>query len=145
MKPLLIGELAAEEPSQDRGKNFQITEGFRALRKTNKDINLFNSNQFFLLHLAHIISVESIGWFTVFYFGNSWIPTIITALLLATSQAQAGRLQHDYGHLSIYKKSMWNYILHKFIIGHLKGASANRWEPSPLPAPRQTCSTRIRM
>ena len=86
MKPLLIGELAAEEPSQDRGKNFQITEGFRALRKTAEDMNLFKSNQFFfLLHLAHIISMESIGWFTIFYFGSSWIPTIITALLLATS------------------------------------------------------------
>ncbi|XP_043735854.1 acyl-CoA 6-desaturase-like [Cervus elaphus] len=128
MKPLLIGELATEEPSQDRGKNFQITEDFWALRKTAEDMNLFKSNQFFLLHLAHIISMESIGWFTVFYFGNSWIPTIITAFLLATSQAQAGWLQHDYGHLSVYKKSMWNHIVHKFIIGHLKGASANWWK-----------------
>ncbi|CAI9155343.1 unnamed protein product [Rangifer tarandus platyrhynchus] len=91
-------------------------------------MNLFKNNQFFfLLHLAHIISMESIGWFTIFYFGNSWIPTIITALLLATSQAQAGWLQHDYGHLSIYKNSMWNHIVYKFIFGHLKGASANWW------------------
>ncbi|KAB0371923.1 hypothetical protein FD755_016861 [Muntiacus reevesi] len=127
MKPLLIGELAAEEPSQDRGKNFQITEDFQALRKTAEDVNLFKSNQFFfLLHVAHIISMESIGWCTIFYFGNSWIPTIITAFLLATSQAQAGWLQQEYDHLSVYK-SMWNHIVHKFIIGHLKGASANWW------------------
>uniref|UniRef100_A0A4W2C7R9 Acyl-CoA 6-desaturase n=1 Tax=Bos indicus x Bos taurus TaxID=30522 RepID=A0A4W2C7R9_BOBOX len=128
MKPLLIGELAPEEPSQDRGKNSQITEDFRALRKTAEDMNLFKSNQlFFLLHLAHIIAMESIAWFTLFYFGNGWIPTIITAFVLATSQAQAGWLQHDYGHLSVYKKSMWNHIVHKFVIGHLKGASANWW------------------
>uniref|UniRef100_A0A4W6DY23 acyl-CoA (8-3)-desaturase n=1 Tax=Lates calcarifer TaxID=8187 RepID=A0A4W6DY23_LATCA len=60
LKPLLIGELAATEPSQDRNKN-------------------------------------------------------------------AGWLQHDFGHLSVFKKSRWNHLLHKFIIGHLKGASANWW------------------
>lgn len=128
MKPLLIGELAPEEPSQDRGKNSQITDDFRALRKTAEDMNLFKSSHlFFLLLLAHIIVMESVAWFTVFYFGNGWIPTIITAFILATSQAQAGWLQHDYGHLSVYRKSTWNHIVHKFIIGHLKGASANWW------------------
>ncbi|XP_049470932.1 acyl-CoA 6-desaturase-like [Panthera uncia] len=128
MKPLLIGELAPEEPGQDHGKNSQITEDFRALRKTAEDMNLFKSNHlFFLLLLAHIIAMESIAWFTIFYFGNGWIPTVITAFVLATSQAQAGWLQHDYGHLSVYKKSTWNHFVHKFIIGHLKGASANWW------------------
>ena len=84
-------------------------------------MNLFKSNQlFFLLHLAHIIAMESIAWFTIFYFGNGWIPTVIT-------QVQAGWLQHDYGHLSVYKKSMWNHIVQKFIISHLKGGSANWW------------------
>ncbi|XP_033270097.1 acyl-CoA 6-desaturase isoform X1 [Orcinus orca] len=128
MKPLLIGELAPEEPSQDHSKNSQITEDFRALRKTAEDMNLFKSSHlFFLLYLAHIIVMESIAWFTIFYFGNGWIPTVITAFVLATSQAQAGWLQHDYGHLSVYKKSTWNHIAHKFMIGHLKGASANWW------------------
>nr|KAF6275406.1 fatty acid desaturase 2 [Myotis myotis] len=164
LKPLLIGELAPEEPSQDRGKNSQITEDFRALRKTAENMNLFKSNHlFFLLLLAHIIVMESLAWFTVFYFGNGWIPTVITAFVLATSQvrrdplpsleprlpqlwrtgpappeartclcprwestrglspqAQAGWLQHDYGHLSVYKTSMWNHLVHKFVIGHLK-------------------------
>ena len=128
MKPLLIGELAPEEPSQDHGKNSQIIEDFQALRKTAEDMNQFKTNQlFFLLHLAHIIAMESIAWFTIFHFGNGWIPTIITALVLATSQVQAGWLQHGYGHLSVYKKSMWNHIVQKFIIGHLKGGSANWW------------------
>lgn len=35
-------------------------------------------------------------------------------------QSQAGWLQHDFGHLSVFKKSAWNHILHKFVIGHLK-------------------------
>ncbi|PIO39818.1 hypothetical protein AB205_0126200, partial [Aquarana catesbeiana] len=55
--------------------------------------------------------------------------------------AQAGWLQHDFGHLSVFKTSKWNHIGHKFVIGHLKvlsqrgllepichqGASANWW------------------
>ncbi|XP_070930584.1 acyl-CoA 6-desaturase isoform X1 [Macaca nemestrina] len=128
LKPLLIGELAPEEPSQDHGKNSKIIEDFRALKKTAEDMNLFKTNHvFFLLLLAHIIALESIAWFTVFYFGNGWIPTLITAFVLATSQAQAGWLQHDYGHLSVYRKPKWNHLVHKFVIGHLKGASANWW------------------
>uniref|UniRef100_A0A8C8YTY5 Cytochrome b5 heme-binding domain-containing protein n=1 Tax=Prolemur simus TaxID=1328070 RepID=A0A8C8YTY5_PROSS len=62
LKPLLIGELAPGEPSQERHKN-----------------------------------------------------------------AQSGFLQHDAGHLSIFKKSKWNHLLHKFLMCHLKGLSGNWW------------------
>ncbi|XP_067902277.1 acyl-CoA 6-desaturase isoform X3 [Heterodontus francisci] len=62
MKPLLIGELALGEPSQDRQK-----------------------------------------------------------------KAQSGWLQHDFGHLSVFRNSKWNHLLHKFLIGHMKGASGNWW------------------
>lgn len=56
-------------------------------------MNLFKSNHlFFLLLLAHILVMESIAWFTIFYFGNGWIPTVITAFVLATSQVRRGAL-----------------------------------------------------
>lgn len=35
-------------------------------------------------------------------------------------QSQAGWLQHDFGHLSVFKSSRWNHWVHKFVIGHLK-------------------------
>lgn len=35
-------------------------------------------------------------------------------------QAQAGWLQHDFGHLSVFGQSKWNHWIHKFVIGHLK-------------------------
>uniref|UniRef100_A0A3B4B0N3 Fatty acid desaturase domain-containing protein n=2 Tax=Periophthalmus magnuspinnatus TaxID=409849 RepID=A0A3B4B0N3_9GOBI len=35
--------------------------------------------------------------------------------------------QHDLGHLSVFKRSRWNHIGQRFIIGHLKGASAMWW------------------
>ncbi|NXM73698.1 FADS2 desaturase, partial [Serilophus lunatus] len=128
LKPLLIGELAPGEPSQDRGKNSQLVEDFRTLRKTAEDMNLFRASPlFFSLYLGHIIAMEVVAWLMVSYFGTGWITTLILACILTTSQAQAGWLQHDFGHLSVFKKSSWNHIVHKFVIGHLKGASANWW------------------
>ncbi|ELW46853.1 Fatty acid desaturase 2-like protein [Tupaia chinensis] len=62
LKPLLVGELAPGEPSQERNKN-----------------------------------------------------------------AQSSFLQHDMGHLSIFKKSKWNHLMQKFVMCHLKGLSANWW------------------
>ncbi|MEJ1273422.1 fatty acid desaturase 2 [Cricetulus griseus] len=118
----VIGHYSGEDATS------QITEDFRALKKTAEDMNLFKTNHlFFFFLLSHIIIMESIAWLILSYFGNGWIPTLISAFVLATSQAQAGWLQHDYGHLSVYKKSIWNHIVHKFVIGHLKGASANWW------------------
>ncbi|NXS64639.1 FADS2 desaturase, partial [Pandion haliaetus] len=128
LKPLLIGELAPGEPSQDRDKNSQLVEDFRTLRKTAEDMNLFRANPlFFSLYLGHIIAMEVLAWLMVSYFGTGWITTLILACILTISQAQAGWLQHDFGHLSVFKKSSWNHIVHKFVIGHLKGASANWW------------------
>uniref|UniRef100_A0ACB8G2H9 Fatty acid desaturase 2 n=1 Tax=Sphaerodactylus townsendi TaxID=933632 RepID=A0ACB8G2H9_9SAUR len=128
LKPLLIGELASGEPSQDRDKNPQLVEDFRALRKTAEDMNLFKASPvFFSLYLGHIILMEALAWLMVFYCGTNWITTIMLSVILAVSQAQAGWLQHDFGHLSVFKKSVWNHLVHKFVIGHLKGASANWW------------------
>ncbi|NXJ66151.1 FADS2 desaturase, partial [Rostratula benghalensis] len=128
LKPLLIGELAPGEPSQDRDKNSQLVEDFRTLRKTAEDMNLFRASPlFFSLYLGHIIALEVLAWLMVSYCGTGWIATLILACILTTSQAQAGWLQHDFGHLSVFKKSSWNHIVHKFVIGHLKGASANWW------------------
>ncbi|XP_021107402.1 fatty acid desaturase 2 isoform X5 [Heterocephalus glaber] len=128
LKPLLVGELAPEEPSLDRGKSSEITEDFRALKRMAENMDLFQTDHlFFLLLLAHIVVMESAAWLIISHFGSGWLPTLLTACILATAQAQAGWLQHDYGHLSVYKKSGWNHVVHKFVIGHLKGASANWW------------------
>uniref|UniRef100_A0A4W6DVK8 acyl-CoA (8-3)-desaturase n=1 Tax=Lates calcarifer TaxID=8187 RepID=A0A4W6DVK8_LATCA len=103
LKPLLIGELAATEPSQDRNKNAAIIRDFHSLR------------------------AQALAWLMIWLWGTNWILTSLCAVMLATAQSQAGWLQHDFGHLSVFKKSRWNHLLHKFIIGHLKGASANWW------------------
>ncbi|XP_015684928.2 acyl-CoA 6-desaturase-like, partial [Protobothrops mucrosquamatus] len=71
LKPLLIGELAPGEPNQDRGKNPQLIEDFRALRKTAEDMKLFKSDPvFFFLYLGHIIVMEILAWLMVSYCGT---------------------------------------------------------------------------
>ncbi|KAM6937416.1 acyl-CoA Delta-4 desaturase-like [Xenentodon cancila] len=128
MKPLLLGELAATEPSQDSNKNSAITQDFDALREQAVTEGLFQAKPlFFCLHLGHILLLEALALLTVWLWGTSLIPTLLCAVMLTTAQAQAGWLQHDFGHLSVFKKSKWNHLVHKFVIGHLKGASANWW------------------
>ncbi|XP_039881824.1 acyl-CoA Delta-4 desaturase-like [Simochromis diagramma] len=128
LKPLLIGELATTEPSQDRDKNAAIVQDFKTLRAQVEKRGLFRAQPlFFFLHLSHILLLEALGWLTVWMWGTGWIQTLVCSVFLATAQAQAGWLQHDFGHLSVFKKSSWNHLAHKFVIGHLKGASSNWW------------------
>uniref|UniRef100_A0A8C9X0J0 acyl-CoA (8-3)-desaturase n=1 Tax=Sander lucioperca TaxID=283035 RepID=A0A8C9X0J0_SANLU len=111
LKPLQIGELAATEPSHDRNKNATIIQDFHTLRAQVESEGLF----------------QALAWLIIWVWGTSWTLTFLSAVMLATTQLQAGWLQHDFGHLSVFKKSSWNHLLHKFVIGHLKGASANWW------------------
>uniref|UniRef100_A0A8C7M8R5 Cytochrome b5 heme-binding domain-containing protein n=1 Tax=Oncorhynchus kisutch TaxID=8019 RepID=A0A8C7M8R5_ONCKI len=128
LKPLLIGELAPTEPSQDHGKNAVLVQDFQALRDRVESEGLLRARPlFFSLYLGHILLLEALALGLLWVWGTSWSITLLCSLMLATSQAQAGWLQHDYGHLSVCKKSGWNHKLHKFVIGHLKGASANWW------------------
>uniref|UniRef100_A0AAQ6APR5 acyl-CoA (8-3)-desaturase n=1 Tax=Amphiprion ocellaris TaxID=80972 RepID=A0AAQ6APR5_AMPOC len=121
LKPLLIGELAATESNQDRNKNAAIIQDFNTLRAQMEKKGLFRAEPlFFCLHLGHILLLEALAWLIIWLWGTSWVLTFLCSVMLATAQSQAGWLQHDFGHLSVFKKSSWNHILQKFIIGHLK-------------------------
>ncbi|XP_011897493.1 fatty acid desaturase 3 isoform X4 [Macaca nemestrina] len=100
LQPLLIGELAPEEPSQDGPLNAQLVEDFRALHQAAEDMKLFDASPtFFAFLLGHILAMEAQSWC----------------------------LQHDLGHASIFKKSRWNHVAQKFVMGQLKGFSAHWW------------------
>ncbi|XP_052508166.1 fatty acid desaturase 2-like protein FADS2B [Budorcas taxicolor] len=121
LKPLLIGELAPEEPNQERNKNTQLVEDFQELWRTLETMNMFNANLgFFFLHLAQILILEALALVIVWHFGSGWLITIFISFLLTVAQAQGSFLQHDMGHLSIFKKSKWNHWMQIFLIGHLK-------------------------
>uniref|UniRef100_A0A8C7EW93 Fatty acid desaturase 3 n=2 Tax=Neovison vison TaxID=452646 RepID=A0A8C7EW93_NEOVI len=128
LQPLLIGELAPEEPSQDGPQDAQLVEDFRAIRQAAEDMELFEAKPaFFALLLGHILAMEVLAWLLVYLFGPGWVPSTLAALVLATSQAQCWCLQHDLGHTSVFRKSQWNHVAQQFVMGQLKGFSAHWW------------------
>ncbi|XP_023612352.1 fatty acid desaturase 2-like protein FADS2P1 isoform X2 [Myotis lucifugus] len=87
LKPLLIGELAPGEPSQERNKNAQLVEDFQELRRTLEAMNMFSANLgFFSLHLIQILILEALAWLMLWHFGNGWPITICISFLLTISQ-----------------------------------------------------------
>ncbi|XP_077997494.1 acyl-CoA 6-desaturase-like [Glandiceps talaboti] len=123
LKSLYIGDLVPDEQ-----KVAEVVSDFRDLRKTAEKMELFDANLwFFAAHLGHIILLEILAWLNMWYFGVSWVTFISTACILTIMQAQAGWLQHDLGHLSVFTKSKVNHWVHKAVIGGIKAASASWW------------------
>nr|KAG5714734.1 hypothetical protein BaRGS_000222 [Batillaria attramentaria] len=124
LKPLHLGSVNPEE-NQVR----DLEQDFRNLRETAEKMGLFKpSYTFFFLHLAHCIAFEVLGYLVLRQFGTGWIPIILSLLCNATVQAQTGWLQHDFGHISVFK-NMYNldHVLHYFTMGFIKGASPDWW------------------
>ncbi|CAM5119869.1 unnamed protein product [Eretmochelys imbricata] len=128
MSSLQIGELALDQPSFEPTKNKLLVEDFRELHTTVERMGLLNPNHlFFFLLLLHILMLDVAGWFVLWYFGTSLVPFLISTVLLTISQSQAGFLQHDLGHLSVFSSTKWNHLVHEFVMSHLKGLSAQWW------------------
>ncbi|XP_039390763.1 acyl-CoA (8-3)-desaturase-like isoform X2 [Mauremys reevesii] len=129
MSSLLIGELAQDQISMEPSKNKLLVEDFRELRTTIERMGLLNPNGlFFFLIFLQILLLEAASWITLWYFGTSLLPFLISVVLLTTSLTQAGYLQHDLGHLSVFSKRKWNQVVHMFVIGQLMGMSASWWK-----------------
>ncbi|CAF0769788.1 unnamed protein product [Brachionus calyciflorus] len=59
-------------------------------------------------------------------YGN-WFTYALAVAFLSTTQAQAGWLQHDFGHLSVFKSSKLNHFVQNIIIGGIMGFSSDWW------------------
>uniref|UniRef100_A0A3P9P5Y7 Fatty acid desaturase 2 n=1 Tax=Poecilia reticulata TaxID=8081 RepID=A0A3P9P5Y7_POERE len=86
--------------------------------------------------IGHFAGEDATEVFAAFHPDQKFVQKFLKPLLIGELVAaepnqdgnkSAGWLQHDFGHLSVFKKSKWNHLVHKFVIGHLKGASANWW------------------
>ncbi|XP_052814763.1 acyl-CoA 6-desaturase-like [Mya arenaria] len=121
MKPLYIGDAEQRD-------TIELENDFRELRKHVEDSDLLRVNpMFYILHLVSILAFEVAGYLILSRLGISWFPYITAATCFLISQAQAGWLQHDFGHLSVFNSRRLNHIAHHLIIGHLKGASSHWW------------------
>ena len=79
---------------------------------------------FFVAHFLHIYFFFFATWWTLWYFGNNWLTWIAAAVFMTTCQAQAGWLQHDFGHLSVFNSTRLNHIVHDITIGFMKVCTA---------------------
>lgn len=110
-----------------------LEKDFRTLREEARAAGLFQPNPaFYALMLAHVILLEAVGYLLLCYGGGGggwkgWSLYTAAVIVLVTAQAQAGWLQHDLGHLSVFKSRDLNMLAHRFVITHLKGASSAWW------------------
>merc|ERR1712137_657965 len=118
MKALCVGTLSNEPPPP-------VIEDFRKLKQEFENEGKFEpSFMFYLLHFLQLVVLEAAGIATMYYTGSF----VLTAALMATSQIQAGWLQHDFGHCVVFKSAYLNQMFHYFFIGSCKGAVSWWWK-----------------
>ncbi|XP_063145270.1 acyl-CoA (8-3)-desaturase-like [Candoia aspera] len=128
LNSLLIGELAHDQPSSEPSKNQLLIEDFRELRSTVEKMGLLTPNLlFFFLISFHIILLDVAAWLIIWYFGTSSIPFFTGLALFTIAQGQMSWLQHDLGHLSVFRTSKWNHVGHMFFMSLMKGLSVKWW------------------
>ena len=65
----------------------ELMKDFRELRATVEKMGLFRASPlFFGFVMFQILALEFGGWFTVYYFGTSWLALLAASLLLVTAQ-----------------------------------------------------------
>jgi len=121
MKNLYIGELSEADKKARPAVVTEFRQLREQLRKENKYALIW---YFYVLHLLSIVAMEILAYFTYYYTRSIWL----TAAILCVSQIQAGWLQHDFGHCSVFRTAFANQWAHYFIIGGLKGASSWWWK-----------------
>ncbi|OXB73642.1 UNVERIFIED_CONTAM: hypothetical protein H355_002095 [Colinus virginianus] len=128
LKSLLIGELAPDQPSFESNKKKSLLEDFRELRCTVEKMGLLNPDStFFILIFLHLLVLDAASWLTVWYFGISLLPFLVSMAFFTIAQIQMGWFQHDLGHCSVFRKPKWNHLLQIIVINVLKGLPASWW------------------
>lgn len=71
-----------------------LVKDFQALRKQLEEQGLFRTRPlFYILYIGHILLLEVLPLVLLWQFGNGWIVTILSAVMLAT--AQVGHLHQQ--------------------------------------------------
>ncbi|KAK9410189.1 fatty acid desaturase 1-like [Crotalus adamanteus] len=128
LNSLLIGELAPDQPCCEPTKNEMLVKDFHELRATVEKMGLLKSRlSFFVFMFLHAFLLDITSWFTIWYFGKSWMPFLLGVAMFTIGQIQYGFLQHDFGHVSVFEKLKWNRVAHYVVLGILKGGVVGHW------------------
>ncbi|CAH8475763.1 unnamed protein product [Heterobilharzia americana] len=116
-----IGDLDVEcaEDKDINVRRQEYSEDLENIRSILMKQGLFESDKlFFGTMMLQVFVLEVLAYLNLIYFGTSWPRIIISVILYAISQTQAGWLQHDLGHLSVFKSTRRNHIFHEIIWSH---------------------------
>uniref|UniRef100_A0A3Q0KLZ3 Fatty acid desaturase, putative n=1 Tax=Schistosoma mansoni TaxID=6183 RepID=A0A3Q0KLZ3_SCHMA len=125
-----IGDLDQDCP-EDKNMNSKIREyheDLESIRKILLQQRLFDGSKiFFGTMMLQVFVLELLAYLNLAYFGTSWWRIMLSIILYSISQGQASWLQHDLGHLSVFRSTRTNHIFHEIILGLTKGASCHWW------------------
>nr|AQP31157.1 fatty acid desaturase C2 [Paracentrotus lividus] len=106
-----------------------LAQDFDNVRQLTKKMDLYKPNfWFYAFQLGHIIALEVLAYAVVRYFGANVYTFLLAALFMGTSQTQGAWLNHDFGHLSVFKSTKLNYIVQVFVFAGIQGAPASWWK-----------------
>lgn len=124
-----VGKVCPGVTPGDEESKDEINTDFKNLKALTEKMDLYSSNYFFyFVHFMQLILLDLVAWALIYYSGyDNWFTYFLAAALMATAQAQAGWLQHDFGHLAVFKTSKMNHFVQRIIICWFKGVSADWW------------------
>ncbi|RNA14810.1 fatty acid desaturase 2-like, partial [Brachionus plicatilis] len=146
MSPILIGQVMPESdvnPNEER--KTELHKDFQNLKLLAEKKGLFKAKPiFFLLHFLQLVLLDLLAAYIIRKSGfANWLAYSIavaclvivqvgkfahlSSAILFCSKAQAGWLQHDFGHLSVFRSNKMNHFVQNIIIGGIMGFSANWW------------------
>ncbi|XP_030835157.1 acyl-CoA 6-desaturase [Strongylocentrotus purpuratus] len=113
----------------DDNRSSELAHDFDNVRELTKTMDLYKPNfWFYAFQLGHIIALEVLAYATVRYFGANIFSFLLAGLFMGTSQTQGAWLNHDFGHLSVFKSTKLNYIVQEFVFAGIQGAPASWWK-----------------
>ncbi|KAJ8019515.1 Fatty acid desaturase 2 [Holothuria leucospilota] len=123
MKAIHIGRMKPDEYKQK-----EIVEDLRAVKETAVKMGLFTPSYFFYFCIVgHIVALEVGAFLIQYFYGFSLRTFLLSVSMMVIAQVQGGWAQHDFGHLSVFKSTSLNHMLHFFTMSIMKGASSKWW------------------
>ncbi|TGZ70019.1 hypothetical protein CRM22_003419 [Opisthorchis felineus] len=132
LKPLYVAEVEQNsvdpKEADELAKRAVYAQDFEELRRKMHELGFFQANiSFFLLMLLQVFVFEALAYLNLHFFGVGWFRIVLSILLYTVAQSQASWLQHDFGHLSVFKTTKMNHLFHEITLGLTKGASCDWW------------------
>lgn len=121
LKPIHVG-------SVEDYVDHEMNKDFRKVKEAAIRMNLFEpSYTFYAVVLGHILVLQVLAYMVFIWYGVNFWTVVASLILYGTAQTQAGWMQHDFGHLSVFKSSKANHYFHHFILTFFKGCSSSWW------------------